>query len=102
MIFVLINVADAIKETAEGKEAYTCRLSKDAFAIYIPDCDLVDARSMRQELNDRLKEIYVGEKEENSNWSMILDILLAAKKWMKCSNMQHSTFRRIKKQKVLF
>ena len=63
--FVLINVADAIKETAEGKEAYTCRLSKDAFAIYIPDCDLVDARSMRQELNDRLKEIYVGEKEEN-------------------------------------
>lgn len=63
-----------IKETAEGKEAYTCRLSKDAFAIYIPDCDLVDARSMRQELNDRLKEIYVGEKEENQ---LVYDLVLS-------------------------
>lgn len=63
--FVLINVADVIKKVVVGKEAYTCRLSKDAFTIYIPDCDLVDARSMRQELNDHLKEIYVGEKEEN-------------------------------------
>ena len=63
--FVLISVVDVIKSIAEGKEAYTCRLSKDAFTIYIPDCDLVDGRSMRQELNDHLKEIYVGEKEEN-------------------------------------
>lgn len=63
--FVLISVADVIKNAAAQKEAYTCRLSKDAFAIYIPDCDLVDTRAVRQELNEHLKEIYVGEKEEN-------------------------------------
>lgn len=63
--FVLVNVAEAIKGAVDEDVVYTCRLSKDVFMVYVPDCDLVDSRKMRQELNAKLRGIYIGEKDED-------------------------------------
>lgn len=63
--FVLVNVSEAIKSAVDEEVVYTCRLSKDVFMVYVPDCDLVDSRKLRQDLNTQLRSIYIGEKEQD-------------------------------------
>lgn len=61
--FVLMNVAEVIKNTVNDKEILTCRLSEGVFLIYVADTDSIDDVTMRQKLNTGLRELYVGEME---------------------------------------
>lgn len=61
--FVLINVSDYIKKKIESLDILTCRLASDVFLLYINDGEHTDGRILRQELNQGLHELYIGEKE---------------------------------------
>lgn len=61
--FVMVNIAEVIKSVVASEEVLCCRLSDDVFIIYIDDCDKVDSRAIRQNLNQELKELYIGEKD---------------------------------------
>ncbi|MCD7826630.1 MAG: GGDEF domain-containing protein [Clostridiaceae bacterium] len=63
--YVILNIAEVIKEAAQGEGVMTCRLSEAVFLVYIEDCDAVDSRMIRYQLNDKLRVLYVGEKEVN-------------------------------------
>lgn len=63
--FIIMNTAEVIKKAVEGEGVLNCRLSQDVFLVYVADCDKVDSRTVRQNLNKGLREVYVGEKEEN-------------------------------------
>lgn len=60
--FVMVNAAEVIKKTVAGTGALTCRLSASVFLVYLEDSEKVDARGIRQDLNNGLRELYVGEK----------------------------------------
>lgn len=60
--FVVMNAAEVMKEAGEAAGALTCRLSPSVFLIYLEDSESVDSRAIRQNLNNGLRELYVGEK----------------------------------------
>ncbi|MBR1740958.1 MAG: response regulator [Lachnospiraceae bacterium] len=61
--FVILNTADYIKKKVEPWDILTCRLAADVFILYINDGDKSDGRLLRQELNQELRGLYIGEKE---------------------------------------
>lgn len=63
--FVVMNAAEVIKQNVQGQGILTCRLSDEVFLVYVEDCDVVDSRKIRQDLNAGLRSIYVGENKTN-------------------------------------
>lgn len=63
--FVIMNTAEVIKKNVQGEGILTSRLSEEVFLVYIEDCDKVDSRKIRQDLNAGLRGIYVGENKIN-------------------------------------
>lgn len=63
--FVIMNTAEVIKKNVQGEGIMTSRLSDAVFLVYIEDCETVDSRQIRQNLNAALREIYVGENKTN-------------------------------------
>lgn len=63
--FVIMNTAEVIKKNVQGDGILTSRLSDEVFLVYIEDCDQVDSRKIRQNLNTGLRNIYVGENKTN-------------------------------------
>lgn len=61
--FVILNAADYIKKKIEPYDVLACRLAADVLMLYSHDGEKVDGRFLRQELNQGLKELYIGEKE---------------------------------------
>ena len=64
--FVVLNAADYIKKKIEPYDILACRLAADVLMLYCHDGEKVDGRLLRQELNQGLKELYIGEKEVRS------------------------------------
>ena len=60
--FVVMNAAEVMKEAGKVAGALTCRLSPGVFLMYLEDSESVDSRAIRQNLNNGLRELYVGEK----------------------------------------
>lgn len=61
--FVILNAADYIKKQIEPFHILPCRLAEDVMMLYCHNGGQVDGRLLRQELNQGLKELYIGEKE---------------------------------------
>lgn len=61
--FVMLNAADYIKKKIEPYDILPCRLAADIVMLYSDDGDKFDGRLLRQELNQGLTELYIGEKE---------------------------------------
>ena len=61
--FVLVNVAEIIKNAVNDKEILTCRLSDGVFLIYVADTERIDDITLRQQINTGLRELQVGEME---------------------------------------
>lgn len=61
--FIMVSVAEAIKNVAQGEGVLPCRLSDTVFLIYIENVDLVDNGKMQRDLNQTLGSLYVGEKD---------------------------------------
>lgn len=60
--FVVLNGAEVIKNAVSKTEALTCRLSASVFLVYLADSETEDSRGIRQNINQGLRELYVGEK----------------------------------------
>lgn len=60
--FVVMNAAEVMKEAGSDAGALSCRLSPTVFLVYLEDSESVDSRGVRQNLNNGLRELYVGEK----------------------------------------
>ncbi len=63
--FVIMNMAEVLKKSIQDEGVFASRLSDNVFLVYIEDCDKVDSRQIRQDLNAGLHNIYVGENEIN-------------------------------------
>ena len=61
--FIMVSVAEAIKNVAQGEGVLPCRLSDTVFLVYIENVDLVDNGTMQRDLNQALGSLYVGEKD---------------------------------------
>lgn len=61
--FVLMNVAEVIRNAVSDEGILTCRLSECVFLIYIADTEKTDDMAMRNKLNTGLVDMYVGDRE---------------------------------------
>ena len=61
--YIILNISDLIKKVIGDKNIYNCRLSEDIFLLYIENEEEIDGSKLRQILNNRLAELYIGEKE---------------------------------------
>lgn len=64
--FIMMSIAEAIKNATQGEGVLPCRLSDTVFLIYIENVDIVDNGQMQRKLNEALSGLYVGEKEVDS------------------------------------